>query len=65
MTKVTGVLDISHKAEKGLTGIMTQDLFEKYKVFEYLDTFYEVLHSTGLKYIINDIGLYIEARKNA
>ena len=54
-----------YKAEKGMTGIMTQQLFEKYKVFEYLDTFYEVLHTTGDKYIINDIDLYIEARTKA
>ncbi len=53
-----------YKAEKGMTGIMTQELFEKYKVFDYLDTFYEVLHTTGHRYIINDIDLYIEARKN-
>jgi len=52
-----------YKAEKNMTGFMTQELFEKYKVFEYLDTFYEVLHTTGAKYIINDIDLYIEARK--
>ena len=48
-----------YKAEKGMTGITTQQLFEKYKVSEYLDTFYKVLHTTGDKYIINDIDLYI------
>lgn len=52
-----------YKAEKRMTGFKTQELFEKYKVFEYLDTFYEVLHTTGHKYIIYDIDLYIEARK--
>ncbi len=51
-----------YKAEKNMTGIMTQELFEKYKVFEYLDTFYDVLHTTGHKYLINDIDLYIEVR---
>ena len=51
-----------YKAEKGMTGIMTQELFEKHKVFDYLDTFYDVLHTTGHRYIINDIDLYIEAR---
>lgn len=50
------------RRSKGMTSIMTQELFVKYKVFEYLDTFYEVLHSTGHSYIINDIDLYIEAR---
>ena len=51
-----------YKAEKDMPGIKVQELFEKYKVFEYLDAFYEVLHTTGPKYIINDIDLYIEAR---
>ena len=54
-----------YKAEKGLTGIMTQELFEKYKVLEYLDTIYGVLHTTRHRYIINDIDLYIEARTTA
>ena len=54
-----------YKAEKGLTGIITQELFEKYKVFEYLDTFYGVLHTTGHRYIINDIDSFIDSRKNA
>lgn len=31
-------------------------------MFEYLDTFYEVLHTTGHRYIIYDIDLYIEVR---
>ena len=54
-----------YKAEKGMTGSMTQELFEKYKVFEYLDECYDVLHSTGHRYIINDIDLYIEAHTTA
>lgn len=54
-----------YKAEKNMTGVMTQELFEQYKVFEYLDAFYDVLHTTGHKYIINDIDLYIETRKMA
>ena len=45
-----------YKVEKNMTGIKTQELFEKYKVFEYLDTFYDVLHTTGY------INLYIKAR---
>ena len=40
-----------YKAEKGITGILTQEL-------------YDVLHTTGQRYIINDIDLYIEARAN-
>lgn len=54
-----------YKSEKNMTGAMAQELFEKYKVFEYIDTFYEVLHATGHRYIIDDIDLYIEARTQA
>lgn len=53
-----------YKAEKQLTGIMTQELFEKYKVFEYLDKCYDVLHTFGHKHLIIDIDEYIEIRKN-
>lgn len=54
-----------YKAEKGMTGVTAQELFEKYKVFEYLDTFYGVLHSTGYRYIIEDIDIYIKSRQTA
>lgn len=54
-----------YKAEKGMTGVTAQELFEKYKVFEYLDTFYGVLHSTGHRYIIEDIDIYIKSRQTA
>ncbi len=51
-----------HKVEKGMKGVQTQELFEKYKVFEYLDTFYEALHTIGHRYIIYDIDLHIGTR---
>ncbi|MCI6634732.1 MAG: DUF3791 domain-containing protein [Clostridiales bacterium] len=37
-------------------------LFEKYGVFDYLRTFYDVLHTTGYQYINHDIDLYLQAR---
>lgn len=40
-------------------------LFQKYNVCEYIMECYGVLHTTGENYIINDIDLYIEARKVA
>lgn len=51
-----------YKAEKNISGETALELFHKHKVFEYLDDFYDVLHTTGHRYIINDIDLYIEAR---
>ncbi len=37
-----------YKLEKGLSGLKTQEFFKKYKVFEYFDSFYDVLHTMGV-----------------
>ena len=37
--------------------------FRKYGVFDYLKEGYEVLHSQGESYIVNEIDLFINARK--
>lgn len=39
------------------------DLFKKYNVFHYLTTCYDVLHTTGREYIMEDIDIYIKARQ--
>ncbi len=53
----------AYKAENKLTGYETVDLFKKFGVFEYLDKFYEVLHTTGRDYLIQDIKEFIEIRE--
>lgn len=51
-------------AEKELlSGRQLSDLFDKYRVWNYLYDCYEALHTTGTSYIIEDIDLYIDARK--
>ena len=40
------------------------DLLNKYEVLEYIKSFYEALHTTGIKYIINDIDSYVESYKD-
>ncbi len=52
-----------YKTEKNLTGKEVSNLFTRYRVWEYIYSCYEALHTTGDKYIIGDIDLYIEARK--
>ena len=47
---------------KSLTGKQAVQLFLQYDVFDYLKEFYDVLHSTGHKYIINDIDIYLKSR---
>ena len=55
----------AYRAEKKLTGRETAALFDKHGVLDYLGTCYDVLHTTGRAYIVEDIDGFIEARKNA
>ena len=52
-----------YKRAKQLSGRQLSDLFDKYRVWNYLYDCYEALHTTGISYIIEDIDLYIDARK--
>jgi len=38
-------------------------IFRKYRVFDYLKEGFEILHTQGESYIVNDIDLFIKARK--
>ena len=51
-----------YKNQKNLTGKEVMALFNRYSVCDYIRSFYEVLHTTGNKYIVNDIDLYIKSR---
>ncbi len=53
----------AYRIEKKLTGKQTIELFKKYGVLDYLETCYDVLHTTGRDYIIQDIDIFIEKRK--
>ncbi len=55
----------AYKAEKNLTGRETMYLFEKYGVLDYLGECFDVLHTTGRAYIIEDIDFFIDARRHA
>lgn len=52
-----------YKAAKNLTGKETADLFTRYRVWDYLYSCYEALHTTGANYIVQDIDAFIEVRK--
>lgn len=52
-----------YKASKKLSGRQVNELFKKYEVSDYITSCYEALHTTGASYIIEDIDLFIEARK--
>ncbi len=51
-----------YKRHKGMSGKEVVSLFNRYSVCEYIKSFYEVLHTTGSNYIVNDIDSYIESR---
>ena len=52
-----------YKSAKKMTGKKSIELFNKYRVVDYIVSCYEALHTTGTNYIIEDIDLYIEARQ--
>lgn len=54
-----------YKNSKGISGKEVMDLFNRYSVCEYIKAFYDVLHTMGLKYIVEDIDDYILSRQTA
>ena len=50
-----------YKSIHGMKGNETFLLFKKYGVFDYLSSFYDVLHTFGDRYIIADIEEYIKS----
>ena len=53
----------AYRADKKLTGRETMNLFREYGVLDYLGTCFDVLHTTGRDYMVNDIDMFINARK--
>ncbi|GCD11584.1 hypothetical protein Ctaglu_32070 [Clostridium tagluense] len=47
-----------------MTGKAALKVFNDYNVFGYIKSFYDVLHSTGQDYIVEDIDIYISSRRN-
>lgn len=52
----------NYKVHKALSGKQTVELFQRYGVFDYLNEFYDILHTTGYQYINNDIDIYLKSR---
>jgi hypothetical protein len=53
----------SYKQAHELTGKQVIALFSEKKIFDYIESFYDILHSTGQKYIVEDIDVYLRSRK--
>jgi len=54
----------AYRAEKSMSGYETMELFIKYGVLDYLETCYDVLHTTGRAFIVEDIDIFISARQS-
>lgn len=54
----------SYKQAHYMTGKAALKVFNDYNVFGYIKSFYDVLHSTGQDYIVEDIDIYIKSRQN-
>ena len=52
-----------YKYEHDMSGVDTFSLFKKYGVFDYLEKFYDTLHSFGMQYLVQEIDEFIEVRQ--
>ncbi len=55
----------AYRAEKKLTGREAIQLFKEFGVLRYLEECFDVLHTTGREYIIEDIDAFINARRSS
>ena len=51
-----------YKNAKHLTGKQVAEIFTRYRVWDYVYSCFEALHTSGDRYIVEDIDLYIVAR---
>ena len=52
----------NYKNYRSLSGKQAQELFAQYGVFDYIREFFDVLHTTGVQYLMNDIDIYLRSR---
>lgn len=53
----------TYKNDKGLNGKDVLEIFNRYRVLDYIKSTYEALHTTGKDYIVEDLDIYINKRK--
>lgn len=52
----------NYKLYRNMSGREAVKLFNDYGVFDYINEFYDVLHTTGHGYINKDIDIYLKSR---
>ena len=55
----------NYKTSHNLTGKEVYDIFHQYEVFKYITDFYDILHSFGALYLVNDIDEFIANHENS
>ena len=58
-------MNMSRQGDFLIYCVQVAELFTRYRVWDYVYSCFEALHTTGANYIVEDIDLYIEARKPA
>ncbi len=48
-----------YRLAKKMSGAAVAELFARYGLFDYIMTYFESLHTTGPRYIVDDIDEYI------
>lgn len=51
-----------YKAKKNLSGKQVYNIFEKYNLFDYLQDGYDILHTQGEEWLIQDIDEFLKVR---
>jgi len=54
-----------YKTAKGMSGKDAMDLLDQYGVLEYLEKYYEPLHTQGKQWLLEEIDEFIKIRKGA
>lgn len=52
----------NYKIHRNLSGKETVNLFNNYGVFDYLEQHFDVLHTTGDRFLVNDIDEFLKIR---
>jgi hypothetical protein len=63
ITNFTAFCIEEYRSAEKLSGKAVIALFNRYRVLDYIRSYYEALHTTGRQYIVDDINLYIKARQ--
>ena len=55
----------NYKILRNLTGKAAFDVFQRHQVFEYITDYYDILHSYGTLYLVNNLDEFIKHREDS